>query len=293
MTGPLCRKCGSILAPYLLEQGEEYHVLCHPNPAALFDAPPHDPKLSNGDSYALHLRDEITDIIKWANRSSDRSQQVEIGASETGGECLRRLGYRIAEVASVNEDTDPWPAIVGTAIHSWLEKAVDKFQAAHRLNRWATEMTVHPSDVVTGHTDLYDKEKFAVVDYKSAGTEKMRDLRKGVEGAVSPDHIQQINLYGLGHVRAGRRVDTVALVYLPRAGWLSGMYVWSAPFDQQLAEDALDRLKKVAAGLIYYKVTDNGENWNKIPATAGKGCAWCPWLNPGVDEASAAGCPGK
>jgi hypothetical protein len=290
MTTGLCRKCGIILAPYYRDQGKEYHDPCAPA-ESFFSEPVSEPtKFTNGDPYSQRLRDDITDIIIWANHRSERSQQTALGASEVGVTCLRRLGYRIAGIAEKNPDQDPWPAIVGTAVHSWLEDAVNRFEEVHRLGRWETEMTVHPSSTVKGHTDAYDKEFFAVIDYKNPGTTAMTEIRKGY---ISQQYIDQIMLYGLGHVRAGRRVDRVALIFFPRAGYLSGSYVWSAPYDQALAEAALEKVQKVAGGLIYYKVMDNPDNWEKIPATPSKDCSYCNWYKPDVASASDAGCPGK
>lgn len=292
MSGPLCLKCNTILSPFLIDRGDEYHVNCAPQGKSSFDEPPDPPGLTNGTEYARQLRRDVTDIILWADRNSARNQQTELGASEIGVECWRRLGYRIANVPEVNVDRDPWPAIVGTSIHSWLETAVNKYQDAHPINRWRTEMVVRPADNVLGHTDAYDEKNFAVVDWKTVGTEKIREIRKDAE-KVPESYIEQINLYGLGHVKAGRRVDNVALVFLPRAGWLSGMYVWTAPFDRSRAEAALERVNKIGAGLIYYKVTEVPENWAKVPATPTKDCSWCPWFNPELATASDAGCPGK
>jgi len=118
----------------------------------------------------------------------------------------------------------------------------------------------------------------------------MTEIRKGY---VSEQYIDQVMLYALGHVRAGRRVDRVALIFFPRAGYLSGSYVWSAPYDQAVAEAALEKVQKVAGGLIYYKVMDNPDNWEKIPATPSKDCSYCNWYKPDVASASDAGCPGK
>lgn len=294
MTGPLCRKCGSRLQKFLTDAGMEYHVNCAPPTSKYNFGEPDRPGETNGDPYAGQLRDELTDIIRWADRRSPRSQQTEIGASEIGGECLRRIGYRLADIPPANTGTDPWPAIVGTAVHSWLEKAMRRWEADRREGRWHTEMTVHPSDAVMGHTDLYDAPNAAVIDYKTVGTEKMQAIRKHGDEAIPADNKQQVHLYGLGHVRAGRPVRRVALVFLPRGGWLSGMYVWSAAYDQAVAEAALDRVNRVAAGLIHYGVMETPENWVRIPATPEpKSCSWCPWFNAGVDTASAAGCPGK
>lgn len=287
MTTGLCRKCGIVLDPWLREQGKEYHDPCAPD--EMF-AEPELPPGQASDHFALRLRDDLTDVIRWANRNSERSQQTEIGASEIGGECLRRLGYRISDIMPVNDNTDPWPSIVGTGIHMWLESAFNKYTSSQPQQRWFTEMTVHPSSVVKGHTDLYDADTFTVVDWKSKGTEEMREIRKGY---VPVDPVQQVNLYALGHIKAGRRVDRVALAFVPRAGWLSGMYVWSAPYDEKLAMAALDRLNKVAAGLIYYKTETEPANWTKIPAAPSKDCSWCPWYNPQAQSASDKGCPSK
>lgn len=206
-------------------------------------------------------------------------------------QCVRRLGYRIPDVPAVADRGDPWPAIVGTGIHMWMEQALNRYEAAKKTGRWSAEMTVHPSDDVIGHTDAYDAETFTVVDYKSKGTEEMREIRKG--NITFDDAIQQVQLYGLGHVRAGRRVDHVALVFVPRGGWLKGMYVWSAPFDRAVAEVALERVAKAQAGIRYYNVVDVPGNWEKFPVSPGSDCSYCPWYVPGLETASDQGCGGK
>lgn len=288
MASPLCRRCGAIIAAELRDAGHEYHLLCAPQTDD-FAEPDIPPGLAS-NHHALRLRDDVTEIIQWANRTSDRSMQKELGASEIS-DCYRRLGYRLAGIRETGNETDPWPAIVGTGIHLWMEQALTRFEAAHRLGRWSAEMTVHPHPRVKGHTDAYDAQTFTVVDWKSKGSEEMREIRKGV--ITFDDAIQQISLYGLGHRRAGRRVDHVALVFMPRAGWLSGIYVWSAPFDEAIALAALDRRDRVEAGLAYYDVASIPGNWEKFPAAPGKGCSWCPWHNPKLAGASADGCPGK
>lgn len=290
MRSPLCRKCGTMLAPLWIERGAEYHAMCDPEPSSLdFDESPL-PVGQASDHFSLRLRDDLIEMIKWADRNSERSRQTELGVSELG-ECLRRVGYRAAGVATVAAPGDPWPAIVGTAIHAWLEAAMQAYERDHAIGRWHTEMTVYPADDLKGHTDLYDAKTFTVVDYKSKGTEEMREIRKGAPPAEAA--LRQIYLYALGHVRAGRRVDKVALVYLPRGGWLEGMYVWSGPFDQAAAEAAVDSYIKVQRGIRYYTVTEQPENWAKFPFAVTRGCGHCPWYNPSLDTASNLGCPAK
>lgn len=290
MAGPLCKKCGSMLADQLIAAGAEYHYLCQPEQAAFFSDPEAvADKFTNGDPYAARLRNDITEIVHWANRGAARGQQRELGASEVGVSCLRRLGYRMAGVVEVNHDNDPWPAIVGTAVHTWLEDAVSRYEEAHKLGRWETEMKVKAGPV-PGTTDAYDKEFYAVIDYKNPGTTAMTEIRKG---HIDQQYIEQVQMYGYGHVQAGRRVDRVALVFFPRAGYLQGTYVWSQPYDETVALAALDRVNKVAAGLMYYDVENVPANWEKVPATPSKSCTWCAWNNPEVTVASDAGCPGK
>lgn len=283
MSTGLCRKCGIVLDKWLRDQGLEYHAPCAPD--ALFASVD-----DTTDLYTQKLREDFTDIVLWAERGSERSQQKEVGASEVVVECWRRLGYRVAGIAEVNTNRDPWPAIVGTGIHMWLEKAFDKYERVHQVGRWHTEATVYPLPGMKSHTDLYDSEYFAVIDYKSKGTEDMREIRKG---NIPADHIEQVHWYAAGHIAAGRRVDRVALIFVPRAGWLSGIHVWSAAYDPALTAAAVEKYQKVQAGVAYYKVGEDASNMQKFPATPGKGCAWCAWYNPEASTASAAGCPGK
>lgn len=287
LVGPMCKKCGEVMATYLREQGHEFHPICAPD--SVFGEPefadglPHDP-------YTEILRGDIIAAVKDFDSRSERKMQVEVGASEVGYDCLRRIGYRIADIATTNNETDPWPAIVGTAVHSWLEKAFTYANRRYHEDRWLTEVVVHPSDAIKGHTDLYDAANFVTIDHKTAGTDKMREIRKG---NIPPSYIEQVQLYALGHVRAGRRVDRVALVFYPRSGWLHSIAVWSAPFDEAAALAVLDKVNRVAAGVIRLGVQEDPQKWKDVPATPTKDCTWCPWYQPLATVASDAGCPGK
>jgi hypothetical protein len=150
---PLCRKCGKLLDPVLVAQGLEYHPTCEPV----------DPNEQLGQA----LLADLTDVIKWTDSNSARSLQTTIGPSELGSLCDRRIAYRLAGTPEANWWSDPLPAIVGTAVHTWLEKAINSFQQVHFMDRWLTEITVQPDPVVKGHVDLYDKELGAIIDWKA------------------------------------------------------------------------------------------------------------------------------
>jgi hypothetical protein len=238
------------------------------------------------DPLADEIQAELTSIIKWADENSPRSQQTALGPSEIGTPCERRLAYRLANLPPVNFNRDPWPAIVGTAIHQWLEGAVNRYGDP----RLETEAELIIDQALTGHSDLL--RETTVVDYKTAGTDVMREARKN---GPSRSYKIQINLYGLGQVRRGRRIEHVALVYLPRAGNLSGMYVWVDKFRPEVAGAALERMYGIANGLIEVDIFNHPEIFNEIPAVADH-CGFCPYYrkeglmaNGIADET---GCPG-
>lgn len=276
----LCLGCGKIMV--VLEPGFHYHPLCIPTFTPI-------PGMKGMSFFELEIRDDLVDIIRWAQNNSDRSQQVALGASEVGQECDRRLAYRMAAVPEVNVTMDPWPAIVGTAVHGWMEDAVNRYQQVHGIDDWATEMEVWASDLVKGHTDLYDKRRFAVLDYKFPSPDNFRKLKAD---GPSVQYQVQVQLYGLGHVRAGRRVDRVGLVVASRSGWLKDLWVWTVPFDQAAAEAALQRIYTLGGSLLASLENVGGQAYADVPASASRLCTWCPWFNRDLSKASERGCPG-
>ena len=270
---PLCRKCGRILDKVLLDTGGEYHPSCMPT----------DPNEALGAA----LLSDLTDVIKWTESNSSRSMQKSIGPSELGSLCDRKIAYRLAGVPEANWWSDPLPAIVGTAVHAWLEKAVNRFQEVHFMERWKTELTVQPDPMVTGHMDLYDSEIQAVIDWKTVSPTKL----KAWKADGPPEHYKdQVNLYGRGAVNAGAPVAKVVLVAVPRSGWLRDMQIWVDDYRPERAQAALDRMYKIAGTLI-----DMGEDlsFEAIPAAPSGECAFCPWYKGGSDRASMSGCPGN
>lgn len=275
----LCRKCGSVISSAL--PGYEYHVSCFPD----FERMPG----FDMTSFDLELREDLIEIGLWAQRHARRSQQVALGCSEVGHTCDLRLGYKIAGVEAVHNGGDPWPAIVGTATHTWWEQAVAEYQGAHSISRWMTELEVHPSPIVKGHTDLYDSEQFLVLDWKFPGADNLKKMRLN---GPPEQYVTQVQLYGLGHVRAGRRVDRVGIIGLGRQGWLKDMWVWTVPFDQSHAEKALQRIYDLGKTLIALGLPES-DRWEELDRDPSRLCSWCPYWNRDAKLASSNGCPGK
>ena len=245
------------------------------------------------DVLAGELRNELLDIIHWANANSPRSLQRQIGPSELGTPCDRKIAYKLAGNPEINTRRDLWPAIVGTGIHHWLEAAVNDYQdflhgPDRAARRYQTEQELVIDPLVLGHTDLY--RDGVVVDYKTCGPDVLKKITK--HGPPAGYKIQT-QLYGKGHTDAGRKVSHVALIFLPRAGWLSDMYVWTDVYRPEVAQAALDRMYSIGRGLIAADIENHPEIYDRIPA-AEDHCGYCPYFLRGgsLTGASNEGCPG-
>jgi len=208
-----------------------------------------------------------------------------------GGLCDRRIAYRLANVPEINTAFDPWPATVGTAIHAWLEKAAQTWNRDHG-ERYLTEQTIPFEDFGgVGHGDLY--RDGTVIDWKSASADVMRKVRQ--DGP--PNHYQvQVDIYGYGYEKMGVPVERVALVFVPRAGWIKDMYVWSKPYERENAVRAIQRMFGIARSAVELQVLQNPHRWQQISATSSDECGRCPWFNSmrtAEQGASDLGCPGQ
>jgi hypothetical protein len=243
------------------------------------------------DPAAAQLKNELIQIIKYADRQNPRSRQQALGPSEIGTPCDRRLAYRIAEIPAVNTDTDPWAAIVGTAIHSWLDEAIQLWCRDTPDCGWQTETPVVLSEFVKGRSDAFHNG--TVIDHKGAGPDVMRKIRKH---GPPEGYVIQVQLYGLGYEMLGFDVKKVALAFYPRAGWLKDMYVWTDEYRRDIANAAMGRLYDVSKSVIDLDVLNNPHRWEAINFHPGNECGFCPWYDPGRDAELGAddkGCPGR
>jgi len=251
-------------------------------PSAYTDAPAPD-QLGRG----------LLDTIAEAITNHPRSQQVRIGPSEIGVPCARRIGYKLLEQPE-RPGKPNWKATVGTAIHAWLEDVFDTqnltFDAQHGhhgAERWLIETTVHVGDMgdtaITGSADLFDRVTGTVIDWKSVGPTQLKKYKAHGPGA---QYETQAHLYGRGMVAAGMTVRNVMIVFLPRNGELADTYIWHAPYDEQVALDALSRL----SGIHLTTQALGPQALTSLP-TADAYCTFCPFYKAGSTDLTE-GCPG-
>ncbi len=219
------------------------------------------------------LANELTNIITEASRFTPRSQQVYIGPSEVGQECVRRLAYKLLDWDKANESGGgSWAANVGTAIHSFLEEIFSKFP-----EKYEVEQKVQIRANLSGTVDLFDKEKGYVLDWKTTSPAGVKAKRS--EGATS-QQVTQVQLYGYGKAQQGVQVNKVGLIFLPTGGQITDMHIELYDYDENAALSALARLDSVYELLSTIDVEENPQMWPLIPATPSRMCMYCPYYRP-------------
>lgn len=189
------------------------------------------------------IADDLRRLVRQYADGAERSQQKHLGPSEIGKPCTRCLARHVLGIPLTRDFDDPWCREIGTAIHNRLEEAAihDNVLVNDPDIRWITEKRVHPHpDLLPagGKADLYDAKTRTVIDHKTTSSQKIKQYRLNGPG---PQYRVQAHLYGLGFHRTGQPVDHVAIAFWVRGGRLSDLYVWTEPYDVDIAMSALKR----------------------------------------------------
>lgn len=242
-----------------------------------------------------HAREAVMAAIRHKITHHPRSQQKRIGPSEIGNPCDRRLGYKLLGQPEV-ERGDAWKPTVGTAVHTWIEAALDDddtrlqndhdWQLPDEALSWLTEQRVTVGYLldgtpITGSFDAYHRPSHTIIDHKIVGVASLRDKKANGPGR---QYRTQAHLYGAGLVMAGTPVDHVAINFLPQNGNLTDGWWWEEPFDMAIAAAAIVRLRTIETHL---RTTGRVDGLPAVEAW----CTFCPFYTPGSTDLQA-GCPG-
>jgi hypothetical protein len=168
-----------------------------------------------------------------------------------------------------------------------MEAACAEWNEHIGRTRYVAEAKFNIAPGMPGHCDCLDTDTWTVMDWKFPGTSKMSEYKsKG----PSPLYRAQAHLYGKGWVDLGAPIKDVAIVFLPRGGFLSGMYIWSEPYELVRAEAALERYYDVTNLAVALDVEHYPQNYKLIPTVRGHDCTYCEWFKPGEDKGTS--CPG-
>jgi hypothetical protein len=226
------------------------------------------------------LRNDLIQIIMQAHNSTPRHLQVELGPSELGHPCTRHLAYALTNdpLPRCNPQWDPLPSIIGVAVHAWLAEAVELANTILQRERWLAETKVYPADWLSGHCDLFDTDTGTVIDWKVPGVNQFGILSR----SMSPIYKAQAHMYGKGFALAGYQVKQVAVMLLPRGGTLSGAHLWTEPYNEQLADETLERRQRIVGQLQAFDIHNHPERYEWFQKTPYQ-CVFCPYFSPKPD----------
>lgn len=249
----------------------------------------------NGNSpWAQRYAGTLRSTLEAYAERMPRNVQRHLGPSEIGVECDRQVVGKLVGLPKTNHITDPWPSMVGTALHKYASDAFDWANTQLAKPRWLTEARVVPHDEHPGMADLYDADEFALVDHKFLGPTTLAHVRRD-EGPPRK-YVVQLLLYGLGYRRIGFPVRRVVLAAYPRtAASLDGLFVW----DHELtaADDVL--IGEVFAQLhtrkwLAHLLAEGRLSFDQVPMTPDSDeCYFCPFYRrQAANETTVIGCPG-
>lgn len=253
-------------------------------------ATPDAPAMSGNTPWAHALAGEVRELVRRQADRAPRSRQVHIGPSELGVACDRQVVGKLLGEARTNHVTDPWPSVVGTAVHAWLADAF----TADDPHRWMTEHRVTPHPEHAGTGDLYDRSTGTVLDHKVLGESSLAKVRRP-EGP-SRKYRRQLYLYGLGFLRQGLPVTRVAILAYPRTrSTLDELYVWEHAFDDTAVAELVDTFTETARRKLQAAQVAAGRlALADVPREPSHDeCYFCPVYRPGsAHDGSGIGCPG-
>ena len=177
----------------------------------------------------------LLQVLRDKDAGRARSKQTQVGPSELGG-CRRKVWYRLNGRDATNDNELKLAAIMGTAIHSEIEKAITAIDPKN--TKYWVETEVEYGEM-KAHIDLYIPETGDVIDWK---TVKVKNL------SYFPSLQQrwQVQVYGYLLDKSGKGSPrTVNLVAIARDGDERDVRVHSEPYDPKLAEDALNWLSAI------------------------------------------------
>lgn len=215
--------------------------------------------------------------VKHYSAWSPRSQQTMIGASEIGTPCSRRLAYKLLNVEAVNTDMDSWPAIVGTSVHTYLEKAFKKNPD------YMTEVKVVLEPWTKGTADLVHLPSKTVIDHKVVG---VTALKKYKSEGMSQQYRVQLNMYALGLRLQDIEIENVAIMFWSRSGMMRDAFSITEPYNENLVDEMLERFDAIKA------MTELGTSALPLIPTTPNNCVYCPNFFPLSNDLTGS-CNGK
>ena len=183
----------------------------------------------------MNPKELLLTVLHEKDANKSRSKQTQVGPSEIGG-CRRKVWYRLNDQPETNFQLKKLAAIMGTAIHSEIEKSIEAVDPKGEKYWVETEVEY---DGIKAHIDLFIPETGSVVDWK---TVKVKNLSY----FPSAQQRWQVQVYGYLLEKSGKaKVKDVNLVAIARDGDESDVRIHTEPYDEVAALEALQWLANV------------------------------------------------
>lgn len=231
----------------------------------------------------LEIAHRLKEMFFAYTNLQERSVQTTLGPSEIGHPCDRRLAMSLMHIPPSNPGGDNWASFVGTCIHAGLADMLVWGDAGSGRYLVEEKLSFPSTFVPSGTADVVDRVLLCVLDHKGQGQWSLDKLK--VDGPP-PHYRVQVHTYGYGARMRGEVVSDVAIVGWPRdKSSLDDLYVWTEPYDPQVARDALARVERIGDQLPGTPYTD----W-PIDNTD---CKYCPFYLPGAQASEGGHCNGR
>jgi CRISPR/Cas system-associated exonuclease Cas4 (RecB family) len=179
----------------------------------------------------VEIKELLVSALHAREKARPRSTQVQIGPSELGS-CRRKVWYKLNDQPETNENELKLAAIMGTAIHSAIEKALEN-------NKEVMLESVVEHNGMKAHVDCFIPSTGDVVDWKTVKA-------KNLSYFPSLQQRWQVHTYGYLIEQSGLgKVHNVHLVAIPRDGDERDIKVHSEPYDPNVALEALNWLEAI------------------------------------------------
>jgi CRISPR/Cas system-associated exonuclease Cas4 (RecB family) len=183
----------------------------------------------------MNPKELLLTVLHEKDANKSRSKQTQVGPSEIGG-CRRKVWYRLNDQPETNFQLKKLAAIMGTAIHSEIEKAIEAVDPNGEKYWVETEVEFNG---IKAHIDLFIPETGSVVDWK---TVKVKNLSY----FPSAQQRWQVQVYGYLLEQSGKaKVKDVNLVAIARDGDEDNVRIHTEPYDEDIALEALEWLTEV------------------------------------------------
>lgn len=182
----------------------------------------------------------ITEALNSSEAQAPRTQQAAegiLGPSDIG--FCRQKAVLVTRQVKPTDKTNKWPAMVGTALHNYIEFALAQSHPDWlfgSIDHTKVTATLPSGAAISGHPDIVIPDLNAVIDIKTVdGFEWVK--RNGVSDA----HKYQRHLYALGCMQAGMFDEDkpvyVGNIYFDRSGKEQTPILKIEEFDPYLTDE--------------------------------------------------------